>query len=181
MLIKQLVEKMNEQKILESPVNKRSEPITKIYPNLVEPFIKNVICLLVVLYPTKILSFNLAEWRWLFPTNSNHFVKKMASPENAENRLIFFTDYVANSARLNSMWSTVTDNSKNQNQPTDTTSKKAFKTLDHCKAAITLYSDGLNLSIVTNIFLTSLQWEIPVELDFVVWRVEKFVRGLWLS
>ena len=43
------VEKINEQKILESPVNKRSEPMTKIYPNLVEPFIKNVFCLLVVL------------------------------------------------------------------------------------------------------------------------------------
>ena len=172
---------MNEQKILESPINKRSEPITKMYPNLVEPFIKNFFCLLVVLYPTKILSFNLAEWRWLFPTICNQFVKKMASHENAKNRLIVFTDYVANSTRLSSMCSIGTDNSKNQNQPTHTTSKKAFKTLDHCKAAITLSSDGLKLSIIINIFLTSLQWVIPVELDFVVWRVERFVRGLWLS
>ena len=103
------------KKKLESPVDKRSEPMTKIYPNLVEPFIKNVFCLLVVLYPTKILSFNLAEWRWLFPTICNQFVKKMASHENAKNRLIFFTDYIANSARLSSMCSTVTDNSSNQN------------------------------------------------------------------
>ena len=49
MLIKPLVKKMNDQKKLKFPVNKRSKPITKIYPNLVEPFIKNVFCLLVVL------------------------------------------------------------------------------------------------------------------------------------
>ena len=38
---------------LESPDNKKSAPITKIAPNLVKLFIKNVFCLLVVLVLTK--------------------------------------------------------------------------------------------------------------------------------
>ena len=53
--------KKEKQKKLESPVNKKSEPLTKNYPNLVEPFIKNAFCLLVVLDLTKILSFDLVE------------------------------------------------------------------------------------------------------------------------
>ena len=49
--------KKEKQKKLESPVSKTSEPITKNYPNLVQPFIKIVVCLLVVLDLTRILPF----------------------------------------------------------------------------------------------------------------------------
>ena len=58
--IKQLVKKEKNKK-LESAVNKKIEPIAKVYPNLVKAFITDVSCLLVVLDLTEILSFNLAE------------------------------------------------------------------------------------------------------------------------
>ena len=44
--------------------HKKSEPETKFYPNLVEPFMKNVFCLSEVQICTKSLSFSqVAEWR----------------------------------------------------------------------------------------------------------------------